>query len=111
MSLLFIPKGTIIIMHFYALHRSHAVYGSDADSFDPDRWDSIKPGHYEYMTFGGGSRICVGQHKALCEASYILVRLAQAFKSIESRDHKPWTEQVKLIASNANGCKVGLIKA
>lgn len=108
---IFVQKGSIIVIYFYALHRDQLIYGPDAEEFNPERWDSFEPGRYEYIPFGSGSRSCVGQHKALAEASYILVRLTRAFETIESRDSRPWTGQVKLTARNANGCKVGLIPA
>jgi len=61
------------------------------------------------MTFGGGMRACLGQQKALAEASCTLIRVTQAFKGIESRDDRDWAGDQKLVAKNINGCKVTLI--
>ena len=107
----YIAPGTRIISNFYALHRDKSVFGPEVEVFDPDRWDSISPSPWEYMPFSGGPRACVGQHKALAEASYTIVRIAQAFKGLESRDAMDWAGQMKLTARNANGCKVALIPA
>ena len=63
------------------------------------------------MAFGGGQRACLGQQKALAEASYTLIRLAQTFKRIESRDDREWAGDQKLTAKNAHGCKVAMISA
>lgn len=50
----------------------------------------------------------MGQQYALTEALYVLVRFAQEFEAIESRDEAPWTEELALTVSCANGVKVGL---
>ncbi|CAD6441926.1 e970f2af-79d4-4469-9ca5-699f99c48071 [Sclerotinia trifoliorum] len=42
-SPIYIPKGTELWANFYGLHRSESVFSPDIESFNPDRWDSIKP--------------------------------------------------------------------
>lgn len=66
-------------------------------NLNSDRWDAIKPTTWEFMPFGGGPHACVGQHKALVEASYILAKFAQLYKGIESRDAKEWAGQRRLM--------------
>ena len=96
---------------FYALHRDEAVYGPEVEKFNPDRWALINPGPFQFMAFGGGMRACLGQQKALVEAACTLIRIGQAFKGIESRDDREWAGDQKLVARNANGCKVALMPA
>ena len=55
--------------------------------------------------------MCVGQQYALTEAGYTTVRLVQSFAKVESRDDRPWTENLGLTASNLNGTKVVLTPA
>src|SRR3954470_14163140 len=85
---IFTPRGTMMYTNQYALHRDKAVFGNDVESFNPDRWNSIKPTPWEYIPFGGGPRACVGQHKALAEAAYTVAKIAQLYKGLESRDEK-----------------------
>lgn len=62
------------------------------------------------MPFGGGPRACVGQSKALAEATYVLVRLVQKFPAVEARPQAGkdgWEGEIKLTVRNANGCRVG----
>ena len=106
---IYITPGVRIVSNFYALHRVESIFGPDIERFNPDRWDSVTPGPWDYMPFGGGPRGCVGQQKALAEAAYTIARIAQKFKGIESRDDRDWAGEVKLTARNANGCKVALI--
>ena len=109
-SPVFVSKGTSLLFSFYSLHRDPSVFGKDVEIFDPDRWDTIKPGPCEFMVFGSGPRACLGQQKALVEASYVLVRTALEFQRIESRDSRPWAAAERLTTSNANGCKIALIQ-
>lgn len=105
----FVPKGTNIILSYYALHRDPAVFGDDVEEFRPERWDQIKPGAWEFMGFGGGNRACLGQQKALVEAAYVLVRFARRYSKIESRDSSAWEGEMKLTCKSKNGCKVALL--
>ena len=105
-SPIFVAAGTKILADFYALHRQTDLYGENVEEFDPDRWESIQPSPWHFMSFGGGQRACLGQQKALEEASYFMIRLAQMFRKIESRDDREWAGDQKLTAKNVHGCKV-----
>jgi len=110
-SPIYVPAGTMFDTAFYVLHRLPEIWGSDADEFKPDRWDTFKPGQWEFVPFGGGGRMCAGQQKAMMEASYVVVRMLQEFTGIQSRDEEKWKGNVQLTAKNANGCKIALTKA
>ncbi|KAH3913400.1 hypothetical protein HBI56_083990 [Parastagonospora nodorum] len=105
---IFIPKGTVANMSWYALHRDPVVYGKDVETFRPERWETIQPTHWEFMGFGGGNRECLGKQKVLVEAAYVLVRLAKKFEVLESRDKEDWVGEMKLTCKSKNGCKVAL---
>lgn len=106
-----IGKGEGVSYSVYAMHRRKSVFGDDAHEFEPERWarSDMRPG-WSYLPFNGGPRICPGQQFALTEASYVVVRLAQTFDRVESRDPNPWTEGLGLTTVNLNGAKVALIK-
>jgi cytochrome P450 len=106
---IFIPKGTLVIMSYYALHRDASVFGDDAEAFRPRRWDSLRPGQWGYMAFGGGNRACLGQQKVLVEAAFVLIRLAKAYAKLESRDLSDWKGELKMTCKNANGCRVSVL--
>ncbi|PSR82638.1 cytochrome P450 [Coniella lustricola] len=76
----FIPAGTKIGVNPAVTNRDRAVFGPDADDFNPDRWlrhddeDSIQfEARLRQMrdvadhTFGSGSRICMGRYFAQLE--------------------------------------------
>lgn len=96
----------------YEMHRREDIYGADAHEFRPERWEDggLRPG-WGYLPFNGGPRICLGQQYALTEASYVIVRMAQEFQTLESRDPGPWEEQLALTMCSRNGVKVCLTPA
>ncbi|PLN79466.1 cytochrome P450 [Aspergillus taichungensis] len=102
-----IEQGTWVIYTVYAMHRRKDLFGDDAEQFRPERWQE-RDFTWEYLPFNGGPRICLGQQYALTEALYVLVRFAQVFEEMESRDSRPWTEDLTLTVSGANGVQVGL---
>jgi cytochrome P450 len=110
-SPLFIPKGWSVGYSPYTMHRRPDLYGPDSEEFRPERWETLRVG-WEYLPFNGGPRICLGQQYALTEAGYVLCRLAQTFKRVESRDETGvWVEGLTLTCCSGNGVKVGLFAA
>ena len=104
----YVAKGIWFRASFYSLHRDTSVFGKNAESINPDRWENIKPSPWEYFVFGQGNRACLGQQKALVEALYSLVRTAVVFQRIESRYSRPWADAERLTTNVANGCKLAL---
>jgi len=95
---------------FHGMHRRKDLFGSDAREFNPERWDKLRPG-WEYIPFSGGPRICLGQQYALTEAGYVIVRMVQEFRVLESRDPEPLREAITLTCASLNGVKVALTRA
>jgi len=88
LSPVFVPKNSRIITLFYGLHRDKSIFGYDVEVFRPDRWNSISPSSWQYLPFSNGPRRCPGQDKAITEAAYLIIRFAQKFEVIESRDQR-----------------------
>jgi unspecific monooxygenase len=59
------------------VHRDPAVWGDDADEFDPNRSRSRAP--HAYKPFGTGMRSCIGRQFALHEAVLVLARLLHRY--------------------------------
>jgi cytochrome P450 len=74
-----LPARTLTIVSPYALHR-RADYFADPEHFNPDRWTpemEVRLPRHAYLPFGGGPRICIGNHFAMMEGQIILATLAQ----------------------------------
>lgn len=111
-SPIFVRKGDTITVSFYALHRRQDLFGEDANVFRPERWETLRPPHWAYLTFGGGPRVCPGQNLALTEVAYTIVKILQTFKAVENRDPiLDFVELYKITTTSANGAKVSLIPA
>ncbi|KZT65711.1 cytochrome P450 [Daedalea quercina L-15889] len=81
---LYMPPLTPIAYFPILVQRNPALWGSDADVFDPERWLDKRLSKFTanpmmFTPFSAGPRICIGQNYALNEASYFLVRFVQRF--------------------------------
>lgn len=52
--------------------------------------------------------MCLGYQFAINTASYVTVRLVQLLDSIYADDNEPWTEELGLSMTSANGAKMSL---
>jgi cytochrome P450 len=71
-----VTPGALIAISPYLLHR-HPGYWDEPDAFRPERFaagSANRPSHL-YLPFGGGPRVCIGQHFALVEATLVLATL------------------------------------
>jgi cytochrome P450 len=73
-----VQPGEILLISPWLLHRDPRNF-EDPLRFDPDRFlperESVLP-RYAYLPFGGGRRICIGNHFALMEGEIILSTIA-----------------------------------
>ncbi|SPO27363.1 related to Benzoate 4-monooxygenase [Ustilago trichophora] len=72
-----IPAGTTVGISPYVLHRNREAFGTDAEIYRPERWleggeEGRKAMERYNMTFGGGSRACIGKNISLMELSKII---------------------------------------
>lgn len=87
------PKGTIFMVSPYALHRD-ATYWPEPAAFRPDRFSdagSAGRARYAYIPFGGGPRICIGNHFATLEMALVLATLHRhvRFERAEGSSNQP----------------------
>jgi len=88
-----VPKGTLVHLNLYWMHRSRAVWGADAHEFKPERWDAstpkdgvtptpLHPGAHDFAwaPFGGGQRVCMGQTFSIIEQRVVLAMLLLRFE-------------------------------
>ncbi|MDX1452994.1 MAG: cytochrome P450 [Oleiphilaceae bacterium] len=77
-----IPKGSAVLISPYVMHRLER-YFDEPDKFKPERWTEAfqksLPRHV-FIAFGGGPRVCIGEHFSMMEAMVILCRVYQRFK-------------------------------
>ena len=85
-----VAAGSSIVLLPYLTHR-HPEFWPDPDKFDPERFapgaEKSRP-KYAYFPFGGGPRICIGQHFAMMEGQLILAAVMQQFNLKTAPNHK-----------------------
>ncbi|KAJ4271332.1 hypothetical protein NW762_000034 [Fusarium torreyae] len=81
----FVPGGTQVGQGFFAVGRSHLVWGEDADVFRPERWllagdDELKSMIAAFDThFGHGKYSCLGKPIALMEIHKAVFELIKRY--------------------------------
>jgi cytochrome P450 len=87
-----IPAGTQVRLGLAATHRLPTVF-RDPDRFDPDRFapprDEDKATPYAVVTFGGGPRVCIGQHFAHIEVKALIAHVLPRYDLTYARDTPP----------------------
>lgn len=77
-----VSKGTQVIVCTYATHHDPRWY-PEPERFDPERFteeNSAARPKFAYYPFGGGRRLCIGEHFAWMEGVLVLATLAQHWK-------------------------------
>jgi cytochrome P450 len=78
----FIPAGTKLYISQYVSHRN-PLYFPEPEKFEPNRFSETgKQGRppFAYFPFGGGPRVCIGEHFAKLQAILVLAVLHQRFR-------------------------------
>jgi len=75
------PGGVAVSVNAWPVHRDQALFGKDAESFNPERWESANAKEMEkhLYQFGGGSHLCIGRNLALLEMNKILPQLLATY--------------------------------
>ncbi|KAM5345061.1 hypothetical protein ACJ41O_010923 [Fusarium nematophilum] len=88
----FVPAGAAVGINPYVVGRNKGAWGEDADEFRPERWLQGEDEDEESyavrlrrmnaadLTFGGGSRICIGRNIALLEVYKVVATLVSRYE-------------------------------
>jgi cytochrome P450 len=77
-----VPADTPVLVSILLLHHREDLY-PDPFAFRPERWLDRKngrfrkPGTYEWIPFGGGTRRCLGAQLAMAEQRVVLEAMAR----------------------------------
>lgn len=78
-----LPKGTMV--GIYPIHTHHMpAYWKTPETFDPERFSPGRAEHkqhmFQWIPFGGGAHMCLGQHFANLQVKAILHHVLQRFR-------------------------------
>ncbi|RDI84047.1 hypothetical protein Vi05172_g6046 [Venturia inaequalis] len=110
----FFPAGTIVGINPWAAHSNREVFGEDADVFNPERWladpEIVKKRDAYFMTFGAGSRTCIGKNITHLEMIKLIPELVRNF-DFEPEYSAPWkTMNVWFIKPVGWKCRIKALK-
>ncbi|KAK0744864.1 cytochrome P450 [Apiosordaria backusii] len=100
----FVPGGCAVGINPYIGNRTKAVWGADAEEFKPERWlQDVSGGESdeEYkkrmqkwnacdLSFGAGSRICLGRNLALVETYKVVATILNRYEIELADREKEW---------------------
>ncbi|KAL4783742.1 cytochrome P450 [Aspergillus varians] len=80
-----IPKGTVVSISPYTLHRNAKVF-KEPMRFDPDRWlsgsaEEVAEMKRWFWAFSSGGRMCIGMHLAMAEMTTLLASVYRAYET------------------------------
>ena len=90
-----VSAGTTVLVMPWTLHRHHAHW-DQPNAFMPERFwpeNRDKIDRFQYLPFGGGPRVCIGQSFALTEGVIALASLMKHWRFDTYRRRKPWPVQ------------------
>lgn len=97
----FVPGGTIVGCNAWVIHRRPEVFGSDVDTFRPERWleassEKLKEMKGSMLQFGAGARTCIGKNISLLEIYKLVPSFLRRFEieleypGAEWKTHNAW---------------------
>ncbi|HJP66670.1 MAG TPA: cytochrome P450 [Actinomycetota bacterium] len=86
-----LPVGASVLMFPYLVHRDPRWW-DEPKRFDPDRWtdelERERSRSFQYIPFGAGPRMCIGEAFAWMEATIVLTTLSQRWRPRVVPGHK-----------------------
>ncbi|PSN68694.1 cytochrome P450 [Corynespora cassiicola Philippines] len=89
-----VPQGYRVGMNAGVVHYNKEVFGSDASEFNPERWlesdERNRAMDKATLTFGAGTRTCIGKNISLTEIYKLVPELVHRF-TVKMAHDRPWT--------------------
>lgn len=77
------PQSTVLSVPAYTIHHSKEVWGPDADTYRPERWESVtEEQKAAFIPFSYGPRSCVGRNVAEMELALIVSTVFHRFEFV-----------------------------
>jgi cytochrome P450 len=107
-----IPRGSMVIVYVYGAHHAPRAW-ENPESFDTSRFTK---GHeklrtpFTYLPFGGGPRVCIGNHYAMLQVLMILSHVVRKY-DFELVPGQRIEERAMVILRPKNGIRMNFTKA
>src|SRR5215467_9116485 len=77
-----LPAGAELVIPLWAVHRSPRWF-AEPNAFRPERWSPAvakRLPKFAYFPFGGGQRVCIGNHFGLQESARVVWEVNRRFE-------------------------------
>ncbi|KAJ6005379.1 cytochrome P450 [Penicillium sp. IBT 35674x] len=90
-----LEAGTIVGINPAVIHHDKSIFGEDAAVFRPERWlesseEEVKRMDRHLMTFGYGSRTCIGKNISIMEMGKLVPQLIRHFEIEWASEDPEW---------------------
>jgi cytochrome P450 len=78
-----LPKGTVVNLSPAIMNMHPHIWGEDAATFNPDRWNNLTgdaANAYAFESFHNGPRVCLGKRLSLMEMKTMLMELVSRYQ-------------------------------
>ncbi len=102
-----IRAGSVVIVSQWVTQHDPRFFDAP-HQFRPERWDDLEKQtlpRYAYFPFGGGNRVCIGEHFAMTEAIAVLAMISRKW-NILPMDPKPAVPKPSVTLRPNKGVKV-----
>ncbi|KAF5016196.1 hypothetical protein F66182_12201, partial [Fusarium sp. NRRL 66182] len=91
----YLPEGTVVGVNAAVIHRNRDIFGHDADHFRPERWlegseEKIKEMDRNLLTFGAGTRTCIGKNISIMEVGKFVPQMLRQFNVEWASSEPEW---------------------
>ncbi|RYC59107.1 hypothetical protein CHU98_g7099 [Xylaria longipes] len=87
------PEGTLMSVNPHVMHRSHEIWGNDADEFRPERWLEEENASREkyFVPWSAGYASCPGQNVAKMEMPKLVATLLRDYDFKQVNEGQEWS--------------------
>lgn len=106
-----IPSDSILFVNTWQLHR-HKTLWEDPEMFKPERFLGKARAdihRFQYLPFGVGERVCIGQRFAMQEAAIMMAVIAKNYRFDYAADEVPWPK-LRITIQPENGMPMRITK-
>ena len=106
-----IPAKSVLFLNTWQLHR-HKTLWDTPEAFIPDRFlgkPRDKIDRFQYLPFGVGQRVCIGQRFAMQEAAILIALLARNYRFDYAGGDVPWPK-LRITIQPENGMPMRVSK-
>jgi cytochrome P450 len=100
-----VRSETPILVSILLLHHREDLYPRPFE-FLPERWIGRKPGTYEWIPFGGGTRRCLGAALAMAEQRVVLEMMARRLDLVSAEPEPERARHRNVTMIPAHGARV-----